>query len=78
MNNQNKNSKLSRRYTYYDGDKDKEHIISEFKKPLKQKYEMDKFFEKIIMPYIKSKDTEILDACCGIGQISYYLSQMNR
>ena len=77
MNDQNTNSELSRRYTYYNGDKDKEHIISEFKKPLKQKYEMDKFLEKMITPYIKSKNYEILDACCGIGQISHYLSQIN-
>ena len=42
------NSEFLRRYTYYDGNKDKEHIVSEFKKPLKQKYEMDKYFEKII------------------------------
>ena len=77
MNDQNTNSELSRRYTYYNGDKDKERIISEFKKPLKQKYEMDKLFEKIITPYIKSKNYEILDTCCGIGQISHYLSQIN-
>lgn len=66
-----------RRYTYYDGDKDKDHIISEFKKPLKQKYEMDKYFEKIIFPHIKSKKLKILDACCGIGQISHYMRQIN-
>lgn len=69
--------KSDRGYTYYDGEKDKEHIISEFKKPLKKKYEMDKFLEKIITPYIKSNDFEILDSCCGIGQISHYLSQIN-
>jgi SAM-dependent methyltransferase len=77
MKEQNKSLKLSRRYTYYDGDKDKDHIISEFQKPLEQKYEMDKIFEKIITPYIKSKNYQILDACCGIGQISHYLSQIN-
>ncbi len=67
----------SRRHTYYDGDKDKDRIISEFKKPLYLKYEMDKFLEKIITPYIKSKNLHILDACCGIGQISYYLSEIS-
>lgn len=38
---------------------------------------MDKLFEKIITPYVKSRNYEILDACCGIGQISHYLSQIN-
>lgn len=71
------NSKSLRRYTYYDGNKDKEHIVSEFKKPLKQKYEMDKYFEKIILPHVKSKKLEVLDACCGIGQISHYIHQIN-
>ena len=74
---ENEKSEFFRNYTYYDEDKDKDHIISEFKKPLKQKYEMDKFLEKIISPYIKTKNYQILDACCGIGQISNYLYKIN-
>ncbi len=73
----NKNS-VSRRYSYYEKNKDKDHIVSEFKKPLKQKYEMDKLFEKIITPYIESTNYNILDACCGIGQISNYIHQINK
>jgi ubiquinone/menaquinone biosynthesis C-methylase UbiE len=73
----NKKTEFSRKYTYYDGNKDKEHIVTEFKKPLKQKYEMDKNLEKIISPYIKTKNYQILDACCGIGQISNYLYEIN-
>ena len=64
MDGQNKNSEISRRYTYWHEDDDKNYQISEFKKPLQQKYEMDKLFEKIITPYVKSRNYEILDACC--------------
>lgn len=67
----------TKRYIYHDGEKDKDRIIAEFKKPLRSKYEMDKLLEKIISPYIESKNLNILDACCGIGQISSYLSDIS-
>ena len=38
----------TKRYIYHDGEKDKDRIIAEFKKPLRSKYEMDKLLEKII------------------------------
>jgi len=62
---------------HYDGKNDKEYIISSFKKCITEKREMDKYFETIISPFIISKKLNILDACCGIGYISYFLSQIS-
>lgn len=62
---------------HYDGEKDKEFIISSFKKCVTDKREMDIFLEKLISPYIKSKKKNILDACCGIGHIPYFLSDIS-
>jgi len=42
-------------YIYHDGDKDKNRILSEFRKQLPQKYEMDKILESLIAPFIKDK-----------------------
>jgi len=62
---------------HYDEEKDKEYIISSFKKCVIDKREMDKFFETLISPFIKSKKYNILDACCGIGHLSYFLSEIS-
>ncbi len=40
---------------HYDGEKDKEFIISSFRKCVTDKIEMDIFLEKLISPFIKSK-----------------------
>ena len=63
---------------HYDGDKDKEFIIASFKKCVTEKREMDKFLEKIIFPFINSKNYNILDASCGIGHLSYFLSEITK
>lgn len=66
-----------RRHIHYDGDKDKEFVLNSFRKCITEKREIDKFLEKLITPYIKTKDLKILDACCGIGYISYFLSELS-
>lgn len=66
-----------RRRFHYDGEKDKEFILDSFRKCVTEKREIDKFLEEIISPYIKSKSLSILDACCGIGHISYFLSKIS-
>lgn len=63
---------------HYDKEKDKEFIIESFKKCVSEKREMDKLLEKIIFPFIDSKKLDILDASCGIGHISYFLSEINK
>ena len=69
--------KINRQYTPYEGDKDKEFLISSFRKCVTEKREIDKLLESLITPYIKSKNLKILDACCGIGYISYFLSEIS-
>lgn len=68
---------MNRQYTPYEGDKDKEFLINSFKKCVTEKREIDKLLERLITPYIKSPNLKILDACCGIGYISYFLSEIS-
>ncbi len=67
----------NRKRQHYNGEKDKEFIISSFKKCVTEKREMDVFLEKLISPFIKSQKKNILDACCGIGHIPYFLSEIS-
>lgn len=67
----------NRNRQHYDGEKDKEFIISSFKKCVTEKREMDQLLEKIISPFISSKEKNILDACCGIGHITYFLNKIS-
>jgi len=64
-------------YVYSRDRKFSNHMKSYMIKYFSKKQEIDKFLEKIITPYIKSKKLKILDACCGIGHISYYLSKIS-
>ncbi|HEX7294107.1 MAG TPA: class I SAM-dependent methyltransferase [Pyrinomonadaceae bacterium] len=42
------------------------------------KPEQVKFFEQLISPYLIGKpNVKVLDACCGIGDLTYFLSQLN-
>ena len=68
---------MDRRYDYHDKEKDKQFNISSMTKYLKEKHEIDKELEKIITPYIESKKLRILDACCGVGHISHFLSKIS-
>jgi len=68
---------MDRRYTYFDGEKDKEYEINSMKKYVNEKQEMDKFLEKLITPIIRGASLKILDACCGIGHLSYFLSEIS-
>jgi len=64
-------------FQYYDGEKDKEDVISSMQNYVKNKQEMDKLLEKLIIPYIQGKNLKILDACCGIGHLSLALSELS-
>jgi ubiquinone/menaquinone biosynthesis C-methylase UbiE len=68
---------MNRRYTYFRGGKDRELNVKKMKKYVEQKHELDKFFEKLIVSYIQNKKLKILDACCGIGYVSNFLSQIS-
>lgn len=45
---------------------------------LRNKPEQVKFFEELIAPFLADgKMHSVLDACCGIGDLVYYLSRLN-
>jgi ubiquinone/menaquinone biosynthesis C-methylase UbiE len=64
---------MDRTYTYFKGEKDKDFAIASMKKYVEQKQELDKFLESLIAPLIEGKQLSILDACCGIGHLVYFL-----
>jgi len=68
---------MGHRYDYFKEDKDREFVISSMKKYVSEKQELDKSLELIISPLIKGKSLRILDACCGIGHIAYFLSEIS-
>lgn len=68
---------MTSRYQYFKGEKDKEFVIASMEKYVDEKQEMDKYLEKLISPFLKKDPLKILDACCGIGHICYFLSKIN-
>lgn len=64
-------------YEYFLGDADKEKILEGMREYVTKKQELDKFLEKLITPLIKGKKLKILDACCGIGHLIYFLKDVS-
>ncbi len=64
---------MERTYTYFKGEKDKEFNIASAKKYVEQKQELDKLLESLIAPLIEGQRLSILDACCGVGHLVYFL-----
>ena len=56
--------------------REREHALQSMRAYLRNKPEQVKFFEKILEPYLKN-DSIVLDACCGIGDLLYFLAQLN-
>jgi ubiquinone/menaquinone biosynthesis C-methylase UbiE len=56
---------------------EKEHALQSMSAYLKNKPEQIKFFEELIGPYLRESKTSVLDACCGIGDLIYFLAQIN-
>ena len=68
---------MSKYYRYFQSNYDKEFNIKSMRKYLDNKQELDKFLEEIISPTITNKKLKIFDSCCGIGHISYLLSNIS-
>jgi ubiquinone/menaquinone biosynthesis C-methylase UbiE len=68
---------MKQKYNYFHGNSNKNFVIDSMSKYISQKQEMDKQLEKIISPFIKGRSLDILDACCGIGHISYFLHRIS-
>ncbi|HKG62173.1 MAG TPA: class I SAM-dependent methyltransferase [Pyrinomonadaceae bacterium] len=57
-------------------EREREHALQSMRAYLRNKPEQVKFFEEIAGPYLKD-DVSVLDACCGIGDLIYFLTQLN-
>ena len=55
---------------------EREYALQSMRAYLRNKPEQVKFFEQLIAPYLKD-DVSVLDACCGIGDLLYFLAQLN-
>jgi len=62
---------------YLEGNADKKFVLESMTKYLHTKQELDKLLETLVTPLIQNNQLRILDACCGIGHIIYYLSQVS-
>jgi len=57
-------------------EREREYALQSMQAYLRNKPEQVKFFEEIIGPYLEDEIT-VLDACCGIGDLIYFLTQLN-
>jgi ubiquinone/menaquinone biosynthesis C-methylase UbiE len=55
---------------------EREYALQSMRAYLRNKPEQVKFFEEIIGPYLED-GVSVLDACCGIGDLIYFLTQLN-
>ena len=56
--------------------REREHALQSMRAYLRNKPEQVKLFEELLAPYL-ADDTSVLDACCGIGDLLYFLTQLN-
>jgi ubiquinone/menaquinone biosynthesis C-methylase UbiE len=57
---------------------ERKHAVVSMRSYLENKQEQIKFFEQQLEPYLSdSAQLKILDACCGIGDLTYFLSRMS-
>lgn len=68
---------MSREYKYFPNENDKDFYINSMKKYVTTKQELDKKLEELITPVIQDHKFQILDACCGIGHLDYFLSSVS-
>jgi len=59
-------------------EEDRQRAVQTMKSYLREKPEQVKFFEQLVSPYLANhSQVTVLDACCGIGDLTYFLSQLN-
>jgi len=57
---------------------ERDYAVASMRKYYDSKPEVVKFFEKLTAPFFREKpDALVLDACCGMGDLSYFLSESN-
>lgn len=68
---------MKKNYTYAKGEKDKDFVIGSMKKYVQQPQELDRLLRSLIAPVIEGEELQVLDAACGIGHLSYLLSDLS-
>src|SRR5688572_25968040 len=58
-------------------EQEREHALRTMRAYVENKPEQVKFFEELIGPYLSGERVSVLDACCGIGDLIYFLAQLN-
>jgi SAM-dependent methyltransferase len=58
-------------------EQEREHALRTMRAYVENKPEQVKFFEELIGPYLSGAQVSVLDACCGIGDLIYFLAQLN-
>jgi len=56
---------------------EREHALQSMQAYLRNKPEQVKFFEELVGPYLGQNGISVLDACCGMGDLIYFLSELN-
>lgn len=57
---------------------DRQNALTSMRAYMQHKPEQVKFFEELIAPYLVDQvGVSVLDACCGLGDLIYFLSQLN-
>lgn len=56
---------------------EREHALQSMRAYLRNKPEQVKFFEELVGPYLNESGVSVLDACCGIGDLTWFLAQLN-
>jgi ubiquinone/menaquinone biosynthesis C-methylase UbiE len=60
----------------FEHQREREYALQSMRAYLRNKPEQVKFFEELVGPYL-TEDVSVLDACCGIGDLLYFLAQLN-
>lgn len=59
-------------------ERERQHALDSMQKYIETKPEQVKFFEELVAPYLSGQGAvAVLDACCGLGDLSYFLSGLN-
>jgi ubiquinone/menaquinone biosynthesis C-methylase UbiE len=58
-------------------EKEREYALQSMRAYIDNKPEQVKFFEELMGPYLSEPAVSVLDACCGIGDLIYFLSQLS-
>lgn len=67
---------MAKDFYQFKHEREREYALQSMQAYLRNKPEQVKFFEEIIGPYLEDEIT-VLDACCGIGDLIYFLTQLN-